>query len=902
MADENRTLAIIYELIDNVSKPFEQIQEMVSSITQSPAILSIEGNITGAMDALETTATAAQTSVRGVENATQSATKATNQAAEATKKTGLAHSDLANKSTSVWSNMKNQVMGVTDTVGSLQAKVLGFLAAGAIAGVSWESAESSRRISETIYTKLERKGKDVERLKKFVEGKDIDIGSKKERLAIADALMSRTKMSQQAAQDSTEAIEKVWFAQQDYLREQGIGSVKELTNLLTRPQLRGPQVQILQAIGLKVPKTGGTVTQRMRQMVTIGTTIELDKAKADNQLAVLFNRIESFKKAIGKSMVEPMGALIGVVTRVFEAIESIPGAPGLVGMGLLAITAASGIGILITTIKPLAPILTMTKALFIGDTAVKATNIVVTEAATGANLGLATAETAAGTAAKGLWASLALPLAILAALVIIVGIVMYKTGQLQRIMDAFKGSAIGKDVMAGWDALMKAFSGRPSTGWAEGLVGIFTTFTDILITAGGAIDWIYVKGKELVKILSGEKKFKIGIPEIPEPLKKLLKFALLGFMITFALPAIPAILMALLAGKMLKLPVNIPLPKQILDLLKGGKLALSMVFGDVTRIFNLDRLQQTLARHMPVLERIVQVLSRFLDLIHKALQFILEGIKSVANFILSLPGKIVGLLPTWLRTSTKYAGGYTDKIPKGFQIQGPSSESWLNDIFKKFGYSGKGKFLVPYTTAMKEPTFRSKWEQGEIKPTMIREVGPLREPPPKAKERLIREGFASEVSPHFPTEEIKAAFPKIEVPKIETPKVDFNIGVPDWIKNPLKAGANIMRSAPGDEQLLGFQSGGTIFGRGLGKLHEEEEVLTQSKVKVGPGVVSKAIERLDFAMKGGPEPTRSSSQEYHDYNITVPIHIGNISSQVDINKLRKTIRDEVSLAIRARRT
>lgn len=389
---DTKAFTTLFNLNDNFTAKFDAIQKRINAITNS--VHKIDFNIGNAL--LDQT--------KGVSEAATKAGKASGDAMAKTSDGAKKAAGEVEKSTSALDKMQTKMSGVTGFADKLKEKfgaITATLTGGTIAGMAWIKAMDSQSISDSIYRKLERKHVDTKRLQEFVAGANIDIGSGGDRLKIADTLLSRTKMKGPKLESFVQDTEKFYAMNSTDLARHGIGSSADLADLLSKKNLSKSEKQFLKDYGLST----GSVGSRARSLTKAneGATEE-DIIKA-NPLDVFNRRLGDFSSKMGKTLVEPMLKVLAVANKIIDAINSIPGAPNLVAMGLVLVSASGAASLLATALAPLATVYSVLQKRMIAHAAVTQVATVEEMMLTGATEAEAMAAVQSGAATNLSWSA-----------------------------------------------------------------------------------------------------------------------------------------------------------------------------------------------------------------------------------------------------------------------------------------------------------------------------------------------------------------------------------------------------------------------------------------------------------------------------------------------------------------
>jgi hypothetical protein len=340
-----------FNLVDNFTQKFDAIQKRITATTNN--IHKIEFNIgNNVIEKTKALGNSLTESSKGISQAAGNAGKASSDAMAKTSDGAKKAAGEVDKSTSALEKMQSRLNGTAGFADTLKEKfgaITATLTGGSIAGMAWLKAMDSASISDSIYRKLERKHVDTKRLQEFVAGANIDIGSGSDRLKIADTLLSRTKMKGPKMESFVQDTEKFFAMNSTDLARYGIGSSEDLANLLTKKDLSRSEKQFLKDYGLS---TGG-VSSRAKSLNKANEGVTEEDIIKANPLDVFNRRLGDFSSKMGKTMIGPMVTILGYANKIIDVINSIPGAPNLVSMGLALVSAAGAASLAISVFTPL---------------------------------------------------------------------------------------------------------------------------------------------------------------------------------------------------------------------------------------------------------------------------------------------------------------------------------------------------------------------------------------------------------------------------------------------------------------------------------------------------------------------------------------------------------------------
>lgn len=474
MAD-TKTFTTRFDLLDNFSTKFAELYKKITSITNNPHVVGIDFETSAAGQALDNiNKKVAETSniSNKVGGATEKTTQALGKTAEGAKKVG----SETEKSTNAMDRMKSKLEGLGGFADKLKDKfgaITGLLTGGMVAGMSWLKAADSQSVTDSIYRKLDRKKIDTKELDAFVKGASgLGYTTGGQRLDIVDAIMSRTRLKGSKAESATEAIEKLYFQDNTYLSKKGISSSADLAELLTKKTLSRSEKQLLSDIGI----TGGSASSRLRSAERLSGNINPSDLVKGDPLAALNNRLGEFSKNMGKVMIEPMTRILEYVNKILDLINSIPGAPGLLAVGMVLVSMAGGASLLITALSPLIGVYTALKGAMLSQAAATVYASVVTKGAALAQWLLNAAMLASP------FILIIIPLAVLAGALYLVE---KKTHMFSNALKRLKSGEIGSDIKEFFTGVSDRISGV--VGWVEKLYARLKATGLLRLIAGAAM-------------------------------------------------------------------------------------------------------------------------------------------------------------------------------------------------------------------------------------------------------------------------------------------------------------------------------------------------------------------------------------------------------------------------------
>ncbi len=479
-----RTFVAEFDLRDRLSAKYDALVRKMSAFTDKPYVATVDFEDTSAGQALDAIQKKAEAASGAVGNKVG---KSAEKAGGELKKTASAAKSIgeeAQKSTNLFGSMQSKLEGIGGTADKLRSKftaITGLLAGGAIGGISWLKAEESSKFAEAVYRKLDRKHIDTSAVKKFVdEAAGSGYTTSSTRLRIVDDLMSRTRLRGAKAEETTESIEKLFFQNRAYLQEKGVSSAQELANMLTKTTLARGEKLLLKDIGI----SGTSVQGRLSGVRRLAKDIKEEEITKEDPYQVFLNRMSETSKKVGKTLIEPMNAVLEKVNGIIDLIDKIPGAPRLIALATILLAVAGGASLLLTLLSPLILAFGFLKAAMFGQA-------VAANATATANTALAVSEGGAAAGAwamaGGLWAAIA-PLLLIGLPLITLGAALYMVERRTHIFsNALK--TLGKTQMA---------------------KDLFNWFKDVgywINVAIKAIDSLY----KMLKTPEGMKGLKLGL-------------------------------------------------------------------------------------------------------------------------------------------------------------------------------------------------------------------------------------------------------------------------------------------------------------------------------------------------------------------------------------------------------
>ena len=367
---DSKTFTSYFNLADNFTAKFSGIQKLIKSITDTTHAIDFDigGDVITQTQEIGKSLTE---SSAGINKAAGGAVKAAKYAGDGMKSAAEGAKGAKGeieKSTSALEKMQSKFGGMTSTVETLKGKlgaITGLLTGGAIAGMAWSKAVDAASIKGSIMGKMERMHVNTDELSKFVDSASgLGYTTSTQRLNIADTVMSRTKLRGTKAEDASSAIEKLYFKDDTYWNKKGISSSEDLASLLTKKTLSRYDKQLLADMGIK----GSSASSRIRSAEKLSKGLTDEQVEAADPMAALQNRMGEFTSKMGKTLVDPMLKVLGVANLIIDAINKIPGAPNLVALGMVLISASGAASLLATALGPLISLYNVLKTTTIANT------------------------------------------------------------------------------------------------------------------------------------------------------------------------------------------------------------------------------------------------------------------------------------------------------------------------------------------------------------------------------------------------------------------------------------------------------------------------------------------------------------------------------------------------------
>lgn len=317
--------------------------------------------------------------------------------------------------------------------GALAAAGAAFVAFSAAAALN---SKQSVYAIDSLMDSMESRFSDPDAMRKwFSEG---TVTTRSERTNIMSTLLSQPNymISGEQAKMQAEAVEKVWFANQEQMKRNGIASAEALAQAVASGSLSQEQNLALfgNRYGLGMAKAAAP--GRFAMLGDIASGINMDEEMEKRPELMLRTNLKKITDTTGDMMIGPMNKVLNLILKIGEAIDKIPGANKFVGWGLMFGTAATGGLLFVSVLGGMIPMLTNVIRLLHLHTLASKGYAVATNLATAASKLFKVALMSTGVGA----------LLVLAGTLVAIA---YKTGALQKAWDKFKGSAIGKDFAAG---------------------------------------------------------------------------------------------------------------------------------------------------------------------------------------------------------------------------------------------------------------------------------------------------------------------------------------------------------------------------------------------------------------------------------------------------------------------
>lgn len=364
-----REAEVVVNARDNVTSALESISRFIDRLSGSAIDLKIGQGAFDSLDAmqekvdslgktvavdvaLQTDTGAMDTALKGVDAGAQKAAAGVGGIADATKKTGNELDNTKKKSTGFFESMQAGSQKVGDALGGITEKFAALAITGAIGGFSWlgakESAEYQKEVIATIGTR--NGAKEGAMAEKFVgeagtSGQEYTSSSR--RTELLSYVEYNTKLRGEKAMAATRGIEKLAFSSET--AEKKGWDAESLMRIGTRKDLKGVRPDMKGDINAIFGKdfTNKSLSARMKIIAEFDKKIDINEAMKEDPEKVFKLKLDKLSKGIGSTMIGPMNFIINMANSLVTVLDKIPLLKGIAGYGIMAVTAALGIELLV---------------------------------------------------------------------------------------------------------------------------------------------------------------------------------------------------------------------------------------------------------------------------------------------------------------------------------------------------------------------------------------------------------------------------------------------------------------------------------------------------------------------------------------------------------------------------
>jgi len=476
---ESKTFTISFELLDRFTSKYTDIQKKIQSLTSESHVVDIDVNAQALRD-LSIEARNIQAPLDSVNKTLEKTTSASGNENEAIKKVNdtisknseqlQKNNQVADAHNSKIQQMKNHYDSLGESATNFKNLVisLGSVIASTVVAGAWVEFDKEARYLEQLIRAVEKKrpGLSTEKLTGFIEdaGKT-GVVTPTERAGLAYMAAQRGIKNQDALQRTVENVEALYLQNQELLRRQyGVESASDLLDRLTKKTITRLDKQMVADI--MSPKFGALEQgQRVSKLSKMRLEVDVDAELRKNPLLELSNRIANFKIAVEKELSDIFKPIASVFALLLRALDMSPAI-----RSIAALTVAFSI---------------------LAGTAISVAYAIIQ--IRGAIMGLKLLSQFGG-----LGAMLTNPYAILIAIAAIILIVAARTGILEKAWKKFTQSEIGKDILAGLQAvvdiimlLIDKFNEWYEASGRSTLLSFFGALVSIIETLWDDLDKVY---------------------------------------------------------------------------------------------------------------------------------------------------------------------------------------------------------------------------------------------------------------------------------------------------------------------------------------------------------------------------------------------------------------------------
>lgn len=365
---DSRTFATIFDCIDNLTAPMQKILGMRDKIAEKPKLaIEVAVSSTG-LDKLQSSAWRGTALANGMNTSL--------------KETGNVAENAGKKGESGLARMEGKFKGLTGAAGDFQGAlgaIVGLGLSGTIGGITWAAADASENIMATSTAVLAKKKFDIEKARVSIAAMTATgLTTNNEQMSLLTTL-SNKGMKPDKAINAAEKVTLGFMNSKDYMQSNGISNAESAlerltTNAKIRPNSNYAKEMDALAItmGYDKNKKFSTLSAKQRQKAIEkfqlyktdenGDTMLDDKGekikltdqdiREKNMETVVSNRISSLTKSVGKTMLGPADTLLGVLEKIINFVQVVPGMPGLIAIGAILVGLASA-GTAVTAVLPI---------------------------------------------------------------------------------------------------------------------------------------------------------------------------------------------------------------------------------------------------------------------------------------------------------------------------------------------------------------------------------------------------------------------------------------------------------------------------------------------------------------------------------------------------------------------
>ncbi|MDD3040726.1 hypothetical protein [Bacteroides sp.] len=315
-----------------------------------------------------------------------------------TDRVSSATTSLTSKMSSAFGNVKSSLTDLQNSIQNMATSLAGIAIGGSISGLTWKASAETKLINDQIKEAIEnnkRLGISYEELDKFVqEQAEAGEGTKQDTVKeLYATLMAGGKYFKGTGQEKlnlADAVGDFYFAHQELMREEQIGSAEQLIQRVSMQtgKMQGRfGIKLATAMGLDPEgKEFKSAKSRIKALTDKGSTIDMKVEMEKRPWEQLEVNISKLKYAIGDSIAGPLVSLTNVIAVVVEKLSKIPGLPALIGLMGATLALASAFSLVIGVMTPLWKLMKAVDAALKISTTLKAIDATVTYAEAEATL------------------------------------------------------------------------------------------------------------------------------------------------------------------------------------------------------------------------------------------------------------------------------------------------------------------------------------------------------------------------------------------------------------------------------------------------------------------------------------------------------------------------------------